>query len=208
MAPLLIWTQLAATLNDEYGYRRRGRDQRARTAVVALILTVMVGALALLVVGVDVPLAARLVPGALAFAVFGALSWDEWRRATSEPVERARQPFDLGARLTTAGIGAALAATAVCVTATDELLAAVVTLLVMLAITVWLTVSIATGGNRVALSWGPLLWTAFAAASASIVILLILARFTDLPLWSAGSVAGVLIALVFAIAAVSGRDRD
>lgn len=201
IAPFLIWTQLVATLREEYGYQRRGREQRLRSAVVLILLVMVVGALGTLFLGVEVPLAARLLPGVLAFLLYGTLAWDERRRATAGALVRERTPFTRTVRVTTIAIGIGLGAMVACV-ASPALVAAIVMMLVLLALTAWLLSSAVAGGTAVATAWGAFHWTCFAVSGLLVVALLMLAQFTTLPLEAAGYVAGSAIALGFVVGAL------
>ena len=207
VAPFIVWTQLVTMLREEYGYQRRGREQRMRTAVMLILLAVVIGSLGTLMLGVDIPVALRFAPGVLCFVLYGLLAWGEWRHATAERIVRKRAPFDRGARLTTACIGIAVGAIVACVATPSALIANVVNLLAMLALVVWLSASMLTRGSQVALAWGPFLWSCLALSGAVIVALLLLAQFTSVPLTIWGYVAGGAIALAFVLGAWWGPDR-
>jgi len=207
VAPFIVWTQLVTMLREEYGYQRRGREQRMRTAVMLILLAVVIGSLGTLMLGVDIPVALRFAPGVLCFVLYGLLAWGEWRHATAERIVRKRAPFDRGARLTTACIGIAVGAIVACVATPSALIANVVNLLVMLALVVWLSASMLTQGSQIAVAWGPFLWSCLALSGAVIVALLLLAQFTSVPLTSWGYVAGGAIALAFVLGAWWGPDR-
>ncbi|GAA3925832.1 hypothetical protein [Microbacterium soli] len=202
LVPFLIWTRLAMTLREEYGYQRRGREQRARTIAVIIIVVMIVGALSTLVLDVDIPFAVRFIPGVTTFGLFGALAWGEWRRASGESVSRTPPSLDRSSRLVTIGIGLGLGATIPCITAPGEIVSLLVSMAVMLALVVWMLVETAGAGSHVALAWGPYLWGCFVAAAVVTVVLLVLVQFTVLPLLVPGLLAGAVIAAAFAAGAL------
>lgn len=201
IVPFLIWTQLASTLRDEYGYQRRGREQRLRTIVVIIVLVMVLGALAAVFAGVDIPPGVRPLPGVLSFGLYGVLAWDERRRATSAPIRRERTPFTRSVRVTTIAIGIALGAV-IGSAASTALIAAAVMAAVMLALAVWLLTAVVTGGSAVATAWGAFHWTCFAIAGGTVVVLLLFMQYSTLPLTIVGYVLGGLIALAFVVGAL------
>jgi MFS family permease len=206
LVPFLIWTQLAATLREEYGYQRRGREQRLRTAVVLIILVMLVGGLTAAFLDLGIPFWLRVLPGILSFLMYGALAWDEWRRAAAVTTPRIRTPFTRAVRVTTIVMGVALGATIGSVAST-ALVAAVVVVLVMLALAAWMLTSLVAGGSPLATAWGVFHWTCFALSGAVVVALVLVGQFTDVPLETTGYVAGGAIALAFVIGAVRERKN-
>lgn len=206
IVPFLIWTQLVITLREEYGYQRRGREQRLRTMVVIIIAVMVIGALTTLFLHVDLPWGVRLLPGVVSFALYALLARSEWRQATSESVGRERTPFTRTVRVTTIGIGVALGISVTSV-ATTALAAAIAMVVVMIALSAWLLTATITGGTAVATAWGVFHWVCFALAGSTTVVLVLLLQFTSLPLAIPGYVAGGLIALVFVIGALKEPER-
>lgn len=207
IVPFLIWTQLVMTLREEYGYQRRGREQRLRTVVVLMIAVMVIGALATVFLQVDIPWGVRLIPGVVSFALYALLARSEWRHATSEAIRRARTPFTRTVRITTIGIGIGLGI-AVGSVATEALIAAVAMMIVMIALAAWLLTATIAGGTAVATTWGAFHWICFALAGAMTVALVLLAQYSSLPLTIVGYVAGGLIALAFVIGALKEPEGD
>lgn len=208
ITPFLIWTQLVLTLREEYGYQRRGREQRLRAVVVAILVVMVIGSLTTLYFGMDIPPMVRLAPGLVAFLLYAILAWDERRRAMpGSRRRRQRTAFDRSARLTTAGIGIGLGAIISCVASPSALVANVVNLVVMLALAGWLLSATVTGGARVATAWGVYQWSCFAAGGAVVVSLLLLGQFTGIALAAAGYAAGAAVALAFVAGAVMEPKR-
>ncbi|MDQ0613129.1 peptidoglycan/LPS O-acetylase OafA/YrhL [Microbacterium sp. W4I4] len=207
IVPFLIWTQLVITLREEYGYQRRGREQRLRTAVVIIIAVMVVGALATLFLQADLPWGVRLLPGVLSFALYALLARSEWRHAASESIGRERTPFTRTVRVTTIGIGVALGISVASV-ATTALVAAIAMVVVMIALSAWLLTATITGGTAVATAWGAFHWVCFAVAGSTTVALVLLLQFTSLSLSIPGYIAGGLIALAFVVGALKEPERD
>ena len=201
IVPFLIWTQLVITLREEYGYQRRGREQRLRTVVVIIIAVMVIGAVATLFLQVDLPWGIRLLPGVVSFALYALLARSEWRHATTESIGRERTPFTRTVRFTTIGIGVALGITVSSAAATD-LVAAIAMVVVMIALSAWLLTATITRGTAVATAWGAFHWICFAVAGSVTVGLVLLLQFTSLPLTIPGCIAGGLIALAFVVGAL------
>lgn len=199
VAPFLIWTQLATTLREEYGFQRRGREQRLRMTVVVLLVVVVVGSLAAFSLGLDIPIPARLVPALLSLLLFGILAADERRRAAPERASRQRARFDRRVGVETIGIGMAVGAMTACVATPSPIVANVANLVVMLALVAWLLAATGAGGSRAAAAWGGFHWSCFASAGGILVALVLLAQFTALPLAAAGYTAGAVVALAFVL---------
>lgn len=206
IVPFLIWTQLVITLREEYGYQRRGREDRLRTVVVIIIVVVVVGALATVFLQVEIPWGLRLVPGVVSFALYALLAWSEWRRATEESIRRERTPFTRTVRVTTIGIGIILGI-ALGTVASEALIAAIVMMVGVIAVAAWLLTATITGGTAVATAWGAFHWICFAIAGMSTVALVLLLQYTSLPLAVPGYIAGGLIALAFVIGALKEPER-
>src|SRR5690606_15896058 len=201
IVPFLIWTQLVITLREEYGYQRRGREQRLRTVVVILIAVMVIGALTTLFLQVDVPWGIRLLPGVVSFALYALLARSEWRHATTESIGRERTPFTRTVRVTTIGIGVALRISVARVAPT-ALVAIIAMMIVMIALSAWLLTATITRGTAVATAWGVFHWVCFALAGSTTVVLVMLLQFTSLPLAIPGYIAGGLIALSFVVGAL------
>ncbi|MFD5225190.1 hypothetical protein ACFWHT_06140 [Microbacterium sp. NPDC058342] len=209
MSPMLIWSILAGSLHETYGYRRRGREQRVRGIVAAVLIACIVGGLALLVSGVELPLALRLVPGALALIAYAAVAVGEWRRGVArEALVSVRAPFDRATRIVTACIGVALGVAIASAGAPSTGLAWLSSLPVMLGLALWSAMVAAGTAPAVAPAWGPAAWTAFAAACVATVALTLLSAFTATALAVPGIVAGAVIAAGFGVIALVGRNRD
>lgn len=206
IVPFLIWTQLANELRGEYGYQRRGSEQRLRTAVVIIVAVMAIGALATLFLEIEIPWGVRLVPGVVSFLLYALLARSEWRRATAKPIGRERAPFTRTVRITTISIGVVLGLT-LASTGSTSLGAAIAMMLVMLALVVWLITVLFTGGGGVATAWGAFLWTCFGIAGAMIILLVMLLQYSNLSLTIVGYVVGALIALAFVIGALKEPER-
>lgn len=200
-APFILWTQLASALREEYGYQRRGREQRLRTAVVALLVVMAVGSLTVLTLGIDIPTAVRLAPAALALVLFGILAVDEGRRAPSERGPRQRIPFDRAIRIETMCIGLAMGIMIACVATPSAIVAHIANLVVMLALVAWLFSATSAGGSRTAAAWGAFHWSCLAIGGAILVALALTAQFTTLPLAAAACAAGAVVTAAFALGA-------
>lgn len=208
VAPFILWTQLASALREEYGYQRRGREQRLRTAVVVLLVVMVVGSLAALALGVDIPIAVRLAPAALALVLFGILAVDEGRRAPSERAPRQRIPFDRAVRIETMCIGLAMGVMIACVATPSAIVAHVANLVVMLALVAWLLSPMGAGGSRIAAAWGAFHWSCLASGGVILVALALMAQFTALPLAVAACTAGAVVTAAFALGAALEQRHD
>ncbi|WP_309129293.1 hypothetical protein [Microbacterium sp.] len=203
---MLIWAMLAGSLHEAYGYRRRGREQRVRGTVAIFLMACVVGALGLLLAGVELPTWARLVPGAFALAAFGYVAVGEWRRSAARVgVSADRAPFDRATRVVTGGIGVALGIAVAGVGSPDAAVVWLGYLVVMLALVVWSVMATAGAAPEVAVAWGPRTWGAFACASAVTVLLILLDSRTSLPLAAASAASGLVIGVVFVLIASLGR---
>ncbi|MEJ1089890.1 hypothetical protein WDU99_16355 [Microbacterium sp. Mu-80] len=208
IAPFLIWTQLATTLRDEYGYQPRGREQRLRSTVVIIVLLMVCGALLTVFLDIDLPSWARPLPGVLSFVLYAVLAWDEYRRASVEAIRRGRTPFTRAVRVQTIGIGVVLGVI-IASAASPALIAAIATAAVMIALAAWLLTTALTGGSTAATAWGVFHWICFAAAGAVVAVLLLLMQYSTLPLTAVGYVLGALIAIAFVVGAlVVGALRE
>jgi hypothetical protein len=201
----LIWAQLSG------GVTRRvsgpGRPAKSRWPLVlatVVLLVVAMGLFGVVVFVDDVPPALRLAPSIVVLAGMGGHGVMRLLRARTVPAPARPAPVSLpgSARVGTVLVGVALAALTLTAGATDSLLGAVLSLVVMAGFIVWLcALASPVGLPVIGACWRWPHWLAFAAsAGAMTAVVLAPASF------AAGVIVSAIIVLVFVgVSFVPGR---
>lgn len=209
VALLFVWLQLSAELRESYGGQPRlsGTSQRVYLAFGLLAALAAVVGVWMQMVGVELPVLVRFIPGVLLLAMYGGRAVRDLRRAP-EALPKERVPFTTGARYATAGLGLVIGLGVWATASDDSTLASIFAPLLMVLLLGWSLAAYVT--NKIpalGASWRWPQWAAFALGGAVLATVMMLAMHTDL-LTEALVVSGAVgVAVLFAVVAfVGGRD--
>lgn len=209
VALFLIWVQLSAELRESYGGQPRlsGTSQRVYLAFgLVAVLAVVVGVW-LQIVGVGISVLARFVPGVALLAVFGGRALRDLRRAP-EALPNESDPFTVGARSATAGLGIVLGV-GVWTTATGEsMLAAIFAPFAMALLLGWSIAAYASSRlPALGAIWRWPQWSAFALGGATLAAMMLLVMHTDVVTAPLAISSALGVAVLFVVVAfLGGRD--
>lgn len=209
VALLLLWIQFSNELKESLGGQPRMSGTAQRNYLVfglLVVVAVMVG-VGLQIAGVEIPVGARFMPGAVLLLIFGRRTLRDLRSA-SPALPRERDPITTGARYATAALGALIGAAVWAAASETGAFSSIVALCVMLLMLGW-GFAVYVSGRLPALGaiWRWPQWTAFALGSGA----LIAATFVTVPSGAFTSalvvaVAVCIAALFVAVAFIGGRD--
>lgn len=209
VALLLVWIQFSAELRENYGGQPRlsGTSQRVYLAFgLGAVLAAMV-VIWLQIVGVEIPVLARFVPGIALLAVFGGRALHTLHRAP-QALPDDRDPFSTGARYATAGLGIVVGLGVWATASGESMLAAILSPFVMVLLLGWSIAAYASSKlPALGAIWRWPQWSAFALGGAILVAVMLLAMHTDVITVPLGIVLAVSIAVLFAVVAFAG-GRD
>lgn len=207
----LVWVQFANQRREGYGIIGYGLSSPwlVATVLCAVLIIVLAAAFFSGVIGVEIPLIVRLVPGVLTLLILGSAALRSILGSSpvaGEPATRVR--LTLGARVATIVTGAVLALGIWVLSVGDELLRPLFGMLLMLGYLGWWTaVRVTERMPALGALWAWPQWTAFAASGGTIAAILLLQALGETSLLDFGPVAA---AVAFGLSVISafldGRD--
>ncbi|GGD80537.1 hypothetical protein [Microbacterium murale] len=206
----LLWVQLANQRRE--GYRVIGYGVSPRWVLVLGLCAVFLVALAIFffaaISGVEIPLALRLIPGALTLIVLGSPALRSILRSAPADVPVQRLRLSAAGRVATIVTGAMMALGIWVLSVGDEMLRPFFGLLLMLGVLGWWTVGrVSERVPALGAVWAWPQWTAFAVSSCAIVTILLLQVRGDTALLGHGDfAAGAVFCLYLGSAFLGGRD--